>query len=236
MSAPTTRPAEQSATAPNGGHPRLPPRNQHRRPAPRSRNVLRRTNSPVHRPSSGHSRNSTSTSSSAFPAVPCYRSTTRFSTRRSCVTCWSATSRAPATPRADTRTPPARSACAWRRRVRVPPIWSRRWPMHTWIRSRWWLITGQVGRGADRHRRIPGSRHLRHHDADHQAQLPGPRRRRHRASDGRGVPHRVIRPAGSGARRHPEGRSAGPVHVQLAAAVRAARLQAEHQAAQPAGS
>ncbi len=25
----------------------------------------------------------------------------------------------------------------------------------------------------DRHRRLPGGRHLRHHDADHQAQLPG---------------------------------------------------------------
>ena len=43
-------------------------------------------------------------------------------------------------------------------------------------------ITGQVGRAADRHRRLPGSRHLRHHDADHQAQLPGPQRRRHRRS------------------------------------------------------
>ena len=41
-------------------------------------------------------------------------------------------------------------------------------------------ITGQVGRATDRHRRLPGSRHLRHHHADHQAQLPGPRRRRHR--------------------------------------------------------
>ena len=44
-----------------------------------------------------------------------------------------------------------------------------------------------------------------------------------------------VGPPGSGARRHPEGRPAGPVHVQLAAADRAARLQAEHQAAQPPG-
>ena len=58
-------------------------------------------------------------------------------------------------------------------------------------------VTGQVGRAPDRHRRLPGSRHLRHHHADHQAQLPGPRRRRHRAGDGRGVPHRA-RPAGPG--------------------------------------
>ena len=34
-------------------------------------------------------------------------------------------------------------------------------------------ITGQVGRADDRHRRLPGGRHLRHHAADHQAQLPG---------------------------------------------------------------
>ena len=62
---------------------------------------------------------------------------------------------------------------------------------------------------ADRHRRLPGSRHLGHHDADHQAQLPGPRRRRHPAGDGRGVPHRRVRAARSGARRHPQGRAAG---------------------------
>ena len=36
-------------------------------------------------------------------------------------------------------------------------------------------ITGQVGRAAARHRRLPGGRHLRHHHADHQAQLPGHR-------------------------------------------------------------
>ena len=39
---------------------------------------------------------------------------------------------------------------------------------------------------------------------------------------------------GRGAGRHPEGRAAGAVHVQLAAADGPARLQAEHQAAQPA--
>ena len=49
--------------------------------------------------------------------------------------------------------------------------------------------------GGDRHRRLPGSRHLRHHDADHQAQLPRHRRRRHPAGDRRGVPHRLA-PAG----------------------------------------
>ena len=41
-----------------------------------------------------------------------------------------------------------------------------------------------------RHRRVPGSRHLGHHDAHHQAQLPGAQWRRDPASDRRGVPHR----------------------------------------------
>ena len=34
-------------------------------------------------------------------------------------------------------------------------------------------ITGQVTTQADRQRRLPGSRHLRHHALLHQAQLPG---------------------------------------------------------------
>ena len=38
-------------------------------------------------------------------------------------------------------------------------------------------ITGQVGTAHDRHRRVPGSRHHRHHAADHQAQRAGDRRR-----------------------------------------------------------
>ena len=42
-------------------------------------------------------------------------------------------------------------------------------------------ITGQVPSARDRHRRLPGGRHPRHHDADHQAQLPGHRARRHPA-------------------------------------------------------
>ena len=69
-------------------------------------------------------------------------------------------------------------------------------------------ITGQVGRSADRHRRLPGSRHLRHHHADHQAQLPDHRRR----STSRACwPRRstgLDRPARRGARGHPQGRAA----------------------------
>ena len=42
----------------------------------------------------------------------------------------------------------------------------------------------------DRHGRLPGGRHPRHHDADHQAQLPRHRPGGHPADDRRGVPHR----------------------------------------------
>ena len=70
-------------------------------------------------------------------------------------------------------------------------------------------ITGQVASALDRDRRLPGGRHLRHHDADHEAQLPGHRRRRHRPDHRRGVPHRLHRPARPGPRRHRQGRPAG---------------------------
>ena len=138
-------------------------------------------------------------------------------------------------PPADTRTPPAKSACAWRRRAPAPPTWSRRWPMRTWTRSRSSPSPGQVGRaliGTDAFQEadisgitMPITKHnFLVRDGDDIA-----------AGDRRGVPHRLVRPAGSGARRHPEGRAAGAVHLQLAAADRPARLQAEHQAAQPPG-
>ena len=48
-----------------------------------------------------------------------------------------------------------------------------------------------------RHRRLPGSRHPRHHDAGDQAQLPGHRRRRDPAADRRGLPPAPA-PAGPG--------------------------------------
>ncbi len=70
-------------------------------------------------------------------------------------------------------------------------------------------VTGQVGAADDRHRRLPGGRHPRHHDADHQAQLPGHRPRRHPAHDRRGVPHRLHRPARAGAGRRREVGAAG---------------------------
>ena len=93
-----------------------------------------------------------------------------------------------------TRRPRARSGCASRPRDPARRTSSPRSPTPTWTRCRWSPITGQVVLGADRDRRLPGGRHLRHHDADHQAQLPGSLRRRHPAGDRRGVPHRGHRP------------------------------------------
>ena len=60
----------------------------------------------------------------------------------------------------------------------------------------------------DRHRRVPGGRHGRHHARLHQAQLPGEGRR----SDLARVLHEAFyvatqRPAGPGRRRHAEGRA-----------------------------
>ncbi|CAA9470493.1 MAG: Acetolactate synthase large subunit, partial [uncultured Solirubrobacteraceae bacterium] len=55
---------------------------------------------------------------------------------------------------------------------------------------------------ADRHRRLPGGRHLRHDDADRQALDGHPRSGRHPADDPRGLPHRAHGSARSGPRRH----------------------------------
>ena len=77
-------------------------------------------------------------------------------------------------------------------------------------------VTGQVPERGDRHGRLPGGRHPRHHDADHQAQLPGHRPARDPARDRRGVPHRLHRTARPGARRHLQGRAAGGDDLRLA--------------------
>ena len=66
------------------------------------------------------------------------------------------------------------------------------------------------GPGANRpdgHRRLPGGRHDRDHDARRQALLPGARPARDPAHDPRGLPRRPHRAAGPGAGRRP----AGPV-------------------------
>ena len=79
-------------------------------------------------------------------------------------------------------------------------------------------------RRRDRHRRLPGGRHPRHHDADHQAQLPGHRPRRDPATDRRGVPHRQHRPPRTGARGHREVRAPGDDHLRVARRAAPARL------------
>ena len=81
------------------------------------------------------------------------------------------------------------------------------------------------GRGLlDRHRRLPGGRHPRHHDADHQAQLPGHRPRRDPARGGRGLPHRLHRSARPGAGRRRQVGAAGDDHVRVADRAQPARL------------
>ena len=88
------------------------------------------------------------------------------------------------------------------------------------------VITGQVAYKVDRHRRVPGVRHRRHHHAGHEAQLVDLRSRRHPARDPRGLPRRDHRPARPGARRLPEGHREHDDGVVLAGAGRPARLQA----------
>ncbi len=59
----------------------------------------------------------------------------------------------------------------------------------------------------DRHRRLPGDRHLRAHRSDHQAQLPGALGGRAARGHSRRLSHRRLRAAGAGRRRRAEGRA-----------------------------
>ena len=84
-------------------------------------------------------------------------------TPRGSGTSWSATSRARATPPPATRRPPARSGVCMATSGPgatnlVTPIADAHMDSVPIV-----AITGQVGRSAHRHRRLPGSRHLRHH-------------------------------------------------------------------------
>ena len=81
----------------------------------------------------------------------------------------------------------------------------------------------------DRHRRVPGGRHGRHHDAGHEAQLVDQRREGHPPRRPRGVPRRDDGPARSGAHRPAEGRRQPADGVVLAREDRHARLQAERE-------
>ncbi len=97
-------------------------------------------------------------------------------------------------------------------------------------------ITGQVPSQPDRHRRLPGGRHLRDHHPDHQAQFPRHQARGHRPHHRRGLPRGLDRAAGAGAGRHLQGRDAGDDRFQLAGYLRPARLPPGDPAARPAGA
>ena len=78
------------------------------------------------------------------------------------------------------------------------------------------------GRDApDRHRRVSGSRHGRHHAPLHQAQLSGEDRPKLGARDSRGVPDRHHRPPRPGGDRHSQGR-AGRDRAPMASRARSA--------------
>ena len=72
------------------------------------------------------------------------------------------------------------------------------------------------GHHRDRHRRVPGERHHRHHHGDHQAQLADHRWGRHPPGGGRGIPRGHHRATGSGPHRHPQGRGQQTHGVVLA--------------------
>ena len=100
------------------------------------------------------------------------------------------------------------------------------------------VITGQVAHRLDRHRRLPGGRHRRHHPVGDQAQRAGDPGPGHPPHHPRGVPHRHHRPSRPGAGRHPQGHRR-PDEPQLRHGVvladrrrghrRPARLPADHQ-------
>ena len=95
-------------------------------------------------------------------------------------------------------------------------------------------ITGQVAVGRDRHGRLPGGRHPRHHAADHQAQLPGQGPRGDPADDPGGVPPRRTGRPGPVLVDIPKDVLQAETRVQLAADDGPARLPAGAPAARQA--
>ena len=189
---------------------------------------------PAPSPWSARSRRSARTWSSASRAARSCRRTTRCSTPPRSGTCWSGTSRAPATPPRATRRRPAGSASAWRPPARARPTWSPRSPTRTWTRCRSSRSPARcrppaIGTDAFQEADICGitlpitKHNFLVKDAGG-----------HPADDRRGVPHRADRPARPGAGRPAEGRAAGDHHLQLAAGAGPARLPAGAQAARQA--
>ncbi len=92
---------------------------------------------------------------------------------------------------------------------------------------------------ADRHRRVPGGRHDRHHPADRQALDGDPGPAADPQGHPRGLPHRAHRTAGPGPRRHPAGPLARGHPVRARRRRLASGLQAhdrgERQADPPGG-
>ena len=87
-------------------------------------------------------------------------------------------------------------------------------------------ITGQVRSTPDRHRRVPGVRHHRHHDADRQALVARAGRARDRRGDEGGLPRRAHRPLRPRPRRHPARRAGGGDRLLLPGDGRPPRLEA----------
>ena len=98
-------------------------------------------------------------------------------------------------------------------------------------------ITGQVASRLDRHGRLPGGGHLRHHHADHQAQLPGHRRR---GDPARASPRRSTSPAPAGPARcsstSPRTRCRPTTTLRLAERRRPARVPPGDPPARQAGA
>ena len=78
-----------------------------------------------------------------------------------------------------------------------------------------------------RHRRLPGGRHDRHHDAGRQALVHDPAPAGDPAGDPRGLPHRAHRAPRAGARRHPAGPVARRDRLRAGDRRAAARLPAD---------
>ena len=161
---------------------------------PNTTREVPRWSSPERRRSSRASRCKRSRSSSACPAARSCPSTTRSSTPRS-ATSSSATSRAPATAAEGYAQATGRPGVAMV--TSGPGATNIVTPLADAYMDSIPLVVHHRPGGdeRDRHRRLPGVRHDRHHDRRDEAQLARHRRRRHPPGRPRGLPRRHDRPA-----------------------------------------